>query len=122
LNARPIKVDSDAMYPLREDAPNSVSEKNPYSFSGMANGPAAFPMQAESIDATNNPDRSKENWMEKGKVAGDRKVVNGQVVIRRKKAERGASPAEEGAGKDKKLNASEFETKIKREISGFLYD
>jgi len=60
--------------------------------------------------------------MEKGKVAGDRKVVNGQVVIRRKKAERNASPAEKAAKEDRKLNASEFEAKIKREISGFLYD
>ena len=60
--------------------------------------------------------------MENGKVAGDRKVVNGQVVIRRKKAEKSASPAEEAARKDKKLSASEFEAKIKREISGFLYD
>ncbi len=60
--------------------------------------------------------------MKKGKVAGERKIVNGQVVIRRRKAERRASASEIDPKPKKEVKPREYEVWVKRQIDGFLHD
>jgi len=60
--------------------------------------------------------------MKKEKLTGERKLVNGRVVIRRKKARPGASTSEDGSKKQKEATPQEYETGVKRQIDGFLYD
>jgi hypothetical protein len=58
--------------------------------------------------------------MKKGKVAGERKIVEGRVVIRRRKSERRTAASETDPTPKKAVKPLEYETGVKRHIDGFL--